>query len=174
MPLLQQDMLPCSVWANRKNAVACFLTPERKTEETANTEDFWDVKPCPLVIPAQLLAPRSHLEIAVEKEKNPVSIKTGATHSNRWTVHVARASPNFLSNIKSYFIALSNNWDSFILLGCYAAYDGSCLPTFRIVYRSHLQVSMSPRRMRGNKATNQATTQRRHQLTNQPTNQPKS
>jgi hypothetical protein len=39
-----------SVWANRKNAAACFLTPLRNREETANIQAFWDVKRCALVI----------------------------------------------------------------------------------------------------------------------------
>ena len=162
----------CSVWANRKNAVACFLTPERKREETANIKPSGMLSFAPWWIPAPLLEPQSHLEIAVEKGKNLVSIKTDATHSNRWAVHVARASPNFLSRIRAYFIALSKNWDLFVLLVYHAEYVSSCLSTFSIVYRSQLQVSRGPRRMQGNQASNQATNKRNNRTTDQPTNQP--
>ena len=179
--------LPCSkrcfhssVWANRKNAVACFLTPERKREETANIKPSGMLSCAPWWLPVPLLDPQSHVEIAVEKGKNLVSIKTGATHSNRWAVHVARASPNFPSHIKAYFIALSKNWDFFVLLVYHGEFVGSCLSTFRIVHRSQLHVSRGPRRMQGNQANNQATNKRNNRptdrptdrLTDRPTNQP--
>jgi hypothetical protein len=47
----------------------------------------------------------------------------------------------------SMFRAL--NLEVFALIGCYAVYVGSCLPTFRAAYHSHLQGSSSPKRMPG-------------------------
>ena len=84
-------------------------------------------------------------------------------------MYVARTSPNFLSHIKAYFIALSKNWDPLVILGYYAEYVGSCLPTFRIAYGSQLQVSRGPRRMQGNQANNQATNKRSNRPTDRPT-----
>jgi hypothetical protein len=170
----------CSVSANRKNAVAGFLTPERKGEETTNIQAFWDVKLCPMLITSTAIKTSVSPGNRGRKRKKKSGFHKNwrHTHSNRWAGHVARASPNFLSHMKAYFIALSKNWYSFVLLRYYAAYVGSCLPTFRIVYRSQLQVSRGPNKMQGNHSSNQQKKQPTDQTdrttdrsTNQPTNQ---
>jgi hypothetical protein len=50
--------------------------------------------------------------------------------------------------MKSYFIALSKNWEAFALLGCYALYFGS-LPTFQDSLSD--PGSSSQRRMQGSR-----------------------